>query len=171
TTPGRESSIDVIADLMIHDLDLVLSVMQQMPVELHAWGERVRTNSTDEAEAHLLFESGERAQVRASRVATDPKRVLTLELGDVRHILDLNRNTRTVVSDIDGTSEVFTVGPLDPLAEQLDAFVKSVKARSEPSVGVAAGIQTLRLVQQIQSGLMPYPEGRRREPVAVKELQ
>ncbi|MEZ4750742.1 MAG: Gfo/Idh/MocA family oxidoreductase [Bdellovibrionota bacterium] len=171
SNPGRESTIDVIADLMIHDLDLVLSMMQQMPVELHSWGERVRTPLTDEAEAHLLFEGGERARIRASRVSTEPRRVVTLESGGVRHILDLEHNTRTVVADRDGTHEVFALGPLDPLALQLDSFINSVKTRSEPVVGVSAGIQSLRLVQQIQRGLMPFAESPPQVHAFQKELQ
>ncbi|MCB0419219.1 MAG: Gfo/Idh/MocA family oxidoreductase [Bdellovibrionaceae bacterium] len=169
--PGRESSIDVIADLMIHDLDLVLSLMQRMPVELHSWGERVKTDSTDEAEAHLLFDSGERARIRASRVSADPKRVVVLESGGTRHLLDLERNTRTVTTENGPAAEVFSAGSLDPLALQLDAFVHNVKTRTPPLVGVTAGIQTLRLVQQIQRRLMPFTDGPAGDRAIQKELQ
>ena len=73
---GRALDVDVTLDLMIHDIDIVLSIVGSKVKEIRATGERVLTGRLDAAKAWLEFENGCQALLTASRLATDKKRML-----------------------------------------------------------------------------------------------
>ena len=126
---ARVTDIDVVMDLMVHDLDVVLAIKGQPVAEVKA------TGNADHAEALLTFADGGAARLTASRAIQDRSRDLTLTIGGATLHLDYIARTVTEAEGED-TPHPLAVPQHDALALQLDAFIASV--RGTPSVASAA---------------------------------
>lgn len=156
----RSLDIDVVLDLMIHDLDIVLSLTGAMPVEVRAAGISVLSPLVDIANVRLAFESGCIANLTASRVSTEKVRKLRVfQPGEyisvdyarqdaVRLAVRRNRTpAATPQSNIDYRS--LPVSPGEPLKLELASFFQAVRTRSEPVVTAAAASKALTLAESI----------------------
>jgi predicted dehydrogenase len=115
TYTGRSTDIGIVMDLMIHDIDLILSMVQSpvVSVETHGWA--VLGSHEDFAVAHLTFKNGTIAQLRASRIAPQPKR--TMQIYSDEGITNLDFATGTLTQ----TEPVSDVASGDRVADQLPA--------------------------------------------------
>jgi predicted dehydrogenase len=155
----RSLDVDVVLDLMIHDLDIVLSITGQDPSEVHAAGISVLSRKVDIANVRLVFPTGCIANLTASRVSTEQVRKLRLfQPGEYisvdYHRQDGTRLAVTASSEGDSASpkinfESLAVEKSEPLKLELEAFFHSVHTRSRPRVGGAQGTQALRLAESI----------------------
>lgn len=156
---ARGTEVDVILDLMIHDLDLVLA-LARAPVELvSASGFRVLTEAIDIANARIEFADGCIASVSASRVSQAPVRKLRVFRHDSYVSADLQeQKLRTVRKGREGgnaagnggieeTEQAFARA--DELRAQADDFLRAVRTRGAPLVSGEQGRRVLALALQI----------------------
>jgi predicted dehydrogenase len=132
----RGADVDVLLDLMIHDLDLCLALARAPVSEVSACGFRVLTRDIDIATAHIEFADGCVANLSASRVSQTPVRKLRVFQPGVYVSADLQaaklRYVRQAQGVIEELEESHAGG--DALAAQAEAFVRAV--RGEPAAGV-----------------------------------
>jgi predicted dehydrogenase len=163
----RGADVDVLLDLMIHDLDLVLAWTGSLPTEVSAVGVAVLTGGEDIANARLEFEDGCVADLTASRVSQEKLRKIRLFQEDAYLSLDLGQASAEIVeADRHAIAAVVASGALaeavgggipasppdwgnlvrrrslpcpegDPLTLQLEAFLRAIR-REAPADGLAA---------------------------------
>ncbi len=133
----RSLDIDVVLDLMIHDLDIVLSLVGTVPEEIRAAGISILSQKVDIANVRLAFPSGCVANLTASRVSTE--RIRKLRLFQPRQYISLDYSRQeAAVFEVASHKIGFSTLPVEkaePLRLELDAFANSVKTRTEPLVG------------------------------------
>jgi predicted dehydrogenase len=158
----RGTDVDVIRDLMIHDLDVIQHFVGADVVHVESVGVPVLTTSVDIANARLRFANGCIANVTASRVSLKRERKLRIFQPDAYVSIDydqrLVRICRRLAPPTPGVLPEITVrehdaGEGDPLRDEIAAFVAAVIARSEPIVGGAAGLRALELAERIAASL------------------
>lgn len=156
----RGTDVDVILDLMIHDLDIILSLVRGEVVAVEAVGVPVLSENVDIANARLRFDTGCIANVTASRVTLKRERKLRLFQSDAyvavdystKHVLVAHRRT-----DADGhhTIEVderdLEAG--DALFAEIEHFVDSVRTRQAPLVDGRAALRALELAHRVRASL------------------
>ena len=153
---ARSTDIDVVLDLMIHDLDLVLSLVRSEVAAVDSVGVNALTDKVDIANARLRFENGAVANLTASRISTDRVRKLRIFEADAYLSLDTAEQSAVVYRLKRGSGtrpeivkEDVPVEREEPLAVELRAFVAQV--RGGPSEGVSArdGLRALRMATRI----------------------
>ncbi len=158
--PGRSLDIDVIFDVMIHDLDILLTVVGAEVTSVEAVGVPVLTDRVDIANARLSFESGCVANLTASRISRERIRKLRFFQQDAYISVDCAEQEveRWQVARSKGTTPVIDGGKLnvprgEPLERELDDFMTSVLAASSPVVGGVAGRDALALAQRVAQAM------------------
>jgi len=142
----RSLDVDVVLDLMIHDVDIVLALAKAEPQEIRAAGIRVLSQKVDIANVRLEFPNGCVANLTASRVSTERVRKLRLFQPQQYLSLDYGRQDLMVFS-VSGNRQIgfekaaLTAG--EPLKLQLDAFLDCVESRKFPKCSGGAARQTL----------------------------
>jgi predicted dehydrogenase len=162
TFPERSLDIDVIFDLMIHDLDLLLASVRSEVVSIEAVGVNVLTPRTDIANARLRFASGCVANVTASRISRDRVRKVRFFQHDSYVSIDYAAQEVEVYRLNGGPPEggphagrpVIQGGKLnvvtdEPLRRELADFVEAVRDRRAPGVTGRAGRDALELATRI----------------------
>ena len=165
----RSLDVDVVLDLMIHDLDLVLSLVQQPLREIRAAGVPVLTPRIDIANARLEFENGCVANLTASRVSSEKVRKLRFFQPGQYFSLDFEKKETEIfgVVEEDGkmqiAHQVVSGEPVEPLRAEILAFLNCVQGHPEESwPGPCSGAQgravlevALTLLSQMGSPLQP----------------
>ncbi len=153
---SRCLDVDVILDLMIHDLDLVLAITDSSLQELQAAGAPVITDKIDLASVSLRFKNGIVANLTASRIALKPARSFRVYQPGAYLAADTLEGTFVKVELENGR---FAEGrpPLpqkfpgaDPLREELEIFIEVVKGREKPPVSGEDGFEALELAFRIK---------------------
>jgi predicted dehydrogenase len=156
TFPERSLDIDVVFDLMIHDLDVVLSLVKSEVQSIEAVGVPVLTSRVDIANVRLRFDNGCIANLTASRISRD--RVRKIRFFQPAGYLSIDYAAQkmerwglvtgtTGFPSIDGGD--VPVQNEEPLKRELADFVAAVRERRAPLVDGAAGRRALALAQQI----------------------
>jgi predicted dehydrogenase len=151
---ARATDVDVVTDLMIHDIDIVMSLAKSEIRSLQATGVPVITNHVDIANVRIEFANGAVANVTASRVSNKKLRRIRV-FGDHHYYgLDYAEQKLEVayaVPDEAGgawpkiVSEAVPISPRPPLDAELESFVKSVRTRTPPLVNGQVGLEALRV--------------------------
>lgn len=156
----RATDVDVITDLMIHDIDIVLSLVNSPLTRVHAVGTRVVTSHVDIANARLEFENGAVANVTASRVSAKKFRrirvfedscYLALNFADQQ--LEVVRPEPSADSDARFPEIIHDnkkIEPRPPLDAELEHFIGCVVTRSKPLVGGEDGLEALKVAEIVQ---------------------
>ena len=151
---------------MIHDLDIVLALDGSEAVQVDAVGVPVLTPKVDIANARLRFASGLIANLTASRVSADKIRKFRVFAPGTYVSADLvKREAQVVLIDsadpqnprIDASTVV--APEEEPLTRQLQAFLHSVRTRSEPLVAGLAGRRALDLCERIVASITRHAAG------------
>ncbi|MCM3881439.1 MAG: Gfo/Idh/MocA family oxidoreductase [Vicinamibacterales bacterium] len=160
TFPDRSLDIDVVFDLMIHDLDVVLSIVPSEVVAVEAVGVAVLTSKPDIANARLKFASGCIANITASRISKDRVRKIRIFQRDAYLSVDyaaqeverwrLVRGNGSMPAIDGGKLEVVNE---EPLKRELADFVGAVRDRRPPGVTGADGLRALQLAQRITEAM------------------
>jgi predicted dehydrogenase len=164
TTRGID--VDVVLDLMIHDLDIILHNVQSEIREVHAVGMSVITGKTDVANAKIVFEDGTVANLTASRVSSQTLRKIRVFQPDAYLSVNcLKREISVIRLDVEVkdlndfprlTPEKTKFPGRDPLADEISSFVDAVANRSKPVVSGADGRRALEvalgIIDQIECG-------------------
>jgi len=151
--PSREKGLDIVSDLMIHDIDFVLWAMGEPPISIAAEGVSVGNSPIDIAFARLDFASGSVAYLKTAWIFTETKRVTQLSLTDSYLSFDLQnriaqiRTAHQSVEDIDLTV-------LDPLSEQLKMFVRAVQRKGVCLVPGLDGLKSLEVTELIKQQIL-----------------
>ena len=160
TFPDRSLDIDVVFDLMIHDLDVVLSLVPSEVTSVEAVGVAVLTPKPDIANARLRFASGCIANVTASRISRDRVRKIRLFQRDSYISVDYAAQeaehwrlikTSGAMPAIDGGK--VDVANEEPLKRELADFVAAVRDKRPPGVTGADGLRALELAQRITDAM------------------
>jgi predicted dehydrogenase len=148
---GRSIDIDVTLDLMIHDIDIILSLVRSEISDIRATGSKILTDNIDIAYAWLEFKDGCVAQIVASRMANEKVR----ELNVFQHNSHLNLNYQTQeVSCYKKIRDRIMVEAKkaedkEPLKEQLLSFIDCIKNRTQPVVSAIEGKRALKVALEI----------------------
>ena len=135
--PARATDVDVVRDLMIHDIDIVQRLVGAEPERVDAIGVPVLTDKVDIANARLTFPGGAVANLTASRVSPTPMRKLRFFQADGYFSIDFleqavviaQREAATAGGERKITALRVPIDRGDALAEQLQAFLRGVRAR------------------------------------------
>lgn len=157
--PSRGMDVDVVLDLMIHDIDIILSLVKSPVKEVSAIGVPVISQQVDIANARILFESGCVANVTASRVSTERLRRIRIFQKDTHISLDYTHQEVVLYRRLlpkDGKSklpqivrEEIKVEKKEPLKAELESFIECVRTRRPPLVSGEEGMQALAVATEI----------------------
>ena len=153
----RGTDVDVVLDLMIHDIDLILSIVRSPVVAVDAIGSSVFSREVDIANARLRFANGCVANATASRVSMKTERKLRLFQDDAYISVDLHQKVLTVIRKggvgADGVPQVAieenTYEQGDALKDEIAAFLESAATGSAPAVSGEDGLLALRTAVSI----------------------
>jgi predicted dehydrogenase len=156
TFPERSLDIDVVFDLMIHDLDLVLSMVEGEVDAIEAVGVPVLTPRVDIANARLRFSSGCVANITASRISRDRTRKIRFFQRDAYISIDCGSREAEMYRLVrrEGARPDIEGGPIavadgEPLRLELEDFADAVRTGRPPGVPGADGRRAVHLAQQI----------------------
>jgi predicted dehydrogenase len=158
----RSLDIDVVYDVMIHDLDIVLSLVNSPVADLKAVGIPVMTDKVDIAHARVEFETGTVANLTASRVSTERVRKMRFFQEHEYISLDFTRHDALRVRVKPATSqpeinfEKLPTTSEEPLHAELRAFLDSVRTRHTPAVDGPAGRRALELADRVMAGILEH---------------
>jgi predicted dehydrogenase len=161
----RSLDIDVVYDVMIHDLDIVLSLVNAPVVDLKAVGIPVITDKVDIAHARVEFATGTVANVTASRVSTERVRKMRFFQEHEYISLDFARQDALRIRVKPGSTqpeigfEKLVTVTEEPLRAELRAFAESVRTRKASIVDGEAGRKALELADSVMAGILEH--GRR----------
>lgn len=153
----RGTDVDVVLDLMIHDLDVILSMMTSPVEAVEAVGVPVITSSPDIANARIRFADGAIANVTASRVSFKRERKLRIFQHDTYISLDYGERRLRICRR--GQAPPGGLAPIeveerivegeDALAEEIRGFLAAVRTRQAPLVSGREGLRAVELAYQI----------------------
>jgi len=149
---GRILDVDVVLDMMIHDLDLILDLVRDRPVEVSASGVEMMGHGFDAMLARIVFAGGIVAHVAASRVA--PAIMRTMAITEPRRTLsaDLSVGRVGVFTAVpEPTTTEFDVPHHDSLRAEIEAFLASVAGRSGGGVRGEDAVAAMELAEAIRS--------------------
>jgi predicted dehydrogenase len=155
----RGTDVDVILDLMIHDLDVILSLVRADVQSVEAVGVPVLSESTDIANARLRFTNGCIANITASRVALKRERKIRLFQADTYVSVDYGDKHVRVCRRLPGaggptiTVDEHALGESDALFDEIEHFVRAVRTRETPLVDGEAALRALEVAELIRSRL------------------
>lgn len=151
----RSIDIDVVLDLMIHDLDLILGLTGTLPERVEAIGVSALTERVDIANARLAFPGGAVANVTASRISAQKVRKLRVFEKNAYHSLDFTeQQVERYALEGDGAArkiarEMLPVVKDEPLRREIEAFIGCVRTRGRPLVTGDDGRRALELAIRI----------------------
>ena len=163
---GRGGDVDVINDLMIHDIDLVLAFIKAPVIDVSGIGAPVVTDHVDVVNARIAFKNQIAANVTASRVETERRRIFRIYTRKGFVKLDLLNQTVTVnakLSDWDSGSELVEVetkvevAPNITLKAEIDHFVDTIFSGGVPLVTVEDGMAAMQVAEMIR-GLVNHTQ-------------
>ncbi len=177
---GRGVDIDVVLDLMIHDIDLALAAVRSAVRSVEATGVPILSRKIDIANARILFENGAVANLTASRVSRDKMRKIRFFSSDSYLSVDcLTRQAELYMKVTpggpksgDGAWEETVIAPgivrrkivasaeEEPLRRELEHFVRCARTGSQPAVDGTAGLRAMeaahKVIEKIREGLSAY---------------
>lgn len=148
----RISDVGVVLDLMIHDVDIILSMVNSELVSISAIGRCIRTDHEDIASAQLRFANGTLAQILVSRVSE--KRLRQMEITEAERYVTINYETQDItvqrcVRQSGGNVVEVMEHPVfpktEPLKMELQHFVSCVRDGRQPMVGIKDGKRALEV--------------------------
>ena len=155
----RGTEVSVILDLMIHDLELILHLVNAWPNDIRAVGVPVLSASEDIANVRLAFPNGCVANITASRISPDRLRKIRVFFDDAYVSLDYQQQTgeirRKTATGI--TREEIPVEKGEPLALELQSFIQCVARRGQPLVTGEHAADALKLAMKIVQNLRIGP--------------
>jgi len=172
----RSLDVDVIYDLMIHDLDILLALVNEPVTEVKAVGIPVLTDKVDIAHARLEFAGGAVANVTASRVSTE--RVRKMRFFQQREYVSLDYGRRDALRigvkrpgpQPELGFEKLNAPAVEPLRAELEVFVEASRTRNEPPTNGAAGRRALELAGRVMASILEHAARVQPEALAEREI-
>jgi len=168
----RGIDVDVVLDLMIHDLDIFLHLIPYEVKELHSTGLSVITDKTDIANVRMIFENGTVANLTASRVSTKILRKIRVFQKDMYLSANCYKRELDIITldsqrrDADGyptlSAQKLSFPDSDPLMEEIRSFVDAVRTGNKPQVSGEDGRRALKyaliIMDQIREGCKEFKD-------------
>jgi len=154
---ARSIDVDVILDLMIHDLQIMLAVAGEAPSEIRAIGVPVLTDKVDQCHAWIEFPGGLVANLTASRVSSEKIRKLRLFGGEAYFSVDYadqSVHSASLIrtdSGIEIAPRIIEVEKDEPLKAELEAFVAACRGQGTPHVDGRTGAAALEAAIEIRA--------------------
>jgi predicted dehydrogenase len=163
--PERSTDVDVVRDVMIHDIEILQRLLGEEPDRIDAVGVPVLSGEVDIANARLHFPGGCVANVTASRVSATPMRKLRFFQREGYFSIDFLEQQAVVFrreeTADDGAPKIgmerLETDPADALSLQLESFVRAVSEGTEPVVDGEGGLAALRTALRVRAA-MPDPD-------------
>ena len=165
----RSTDVSVVLDLMIHDIDIIMNVVQSEIKSIHAAGAPVICEHADIANVRLEFASGCVANVTASRISIKNQRKIRLFQKDAYVSVDFTSREITLIRRDDSIPgdlipgmdiQQLSFSEADVLEDELASFIQSVSTRQTPVVSGIAGRKALEvalsITDQINLAIKPY---------------
>jgi len=155
----RSLDVDVVLDLMIHDLQLVRALAGQPPEDVRAVGMPVLTDKIDVANARIAFEGGCVANLTASRVSAETVREMRIFAPAVSLAVDMRaQSIRAFRMSRDGADPVLVPAAVavereEPLVREMADFVRAARDRGAPLVSGDTGREALALAVRVQEAI------------------
>lgn len=184
---GRSTDIGIVLDLMIHDIDLILSLVGEPVVSIQAWGRCVLGEHEDFAIADLLFRNGATAHLRASRISSSAVRSmeihgtttwLSIDFANSKCVQTqaspevvsgkLQADSLPVSERLKVKDELFTrwlkqmevsPSPANAMADEQTDFIQSIRDRRSPLVSGRDGARALRVACEIANQISQAQQG------------
>jgi predicted dehydrogenase len=153
STPSREKGLDIVSDLMIHDIDFVLWSLSEPPISIAAEGVSVGVSPIDIAFARLEFASGAIAHLKAAWVLTENKRTTQVSWEDGLLCFDLS-NRKAQYTSTEKQIDEICLQELDPLSEQMNSFVQSVISERSCVVDGWDGLKAIEISDLIKRQIL-----------------
>ena len=162
----RATDVDVVTDLMIHDIDIILSLTKSNVKHISAVGSKVLTDEIDIANARLEFENGSVANVTASRVSNKKFRRIRVFAPDKYLAVDFNAQNVEVITKTHKLPEqpfaglkreVLDIKPVQPLDAEIDNFVDAVKGIKKSAVSGHDGLAALAVANLVKDKIYQNP--------------
>ena len=171
----RGTEVPVILDLMVHDIDLVLSMVNEKIENIEASGAKMMSQTVDIAHAQIRFINGVVANLKSSRIAQNYVRKIRTYEENLYTITDLmvpqievyslkkglNASSESTSKEIDTASGIKTIfydkivpEEKDALLEEINNFVDSIKTRQTPVVCGAQGLRALEIALEIEKKVL-----------------
>ena len=161
---GRSTDIDVIADLMIHDLDIIASLIDSEVAEVRAVGMPIITHEVDMASVRIEYQNGTVAELSAGRASLEPSRKIRFITTERYVSIDYgSKEIKVVKRNINQEQVSISMEPAnaeayDQLEAQFDAFYQSVMHDAPVAVDGRAGLRALQLAESIQGAISAHQE-------------
>jgi len=156
----RGTDVDVVLDLMIHDIDVIASLVRAPVETVEAVGVAVLTNQPDIANARIKFADGCIANVTSSRVSMKRERKVRFFQPDAYISIDYDQRRAQVFRKppsgggwLDIRGETVEIRDGDPLADEIDSFLECVRGGEMPLVGGREGLRALEIASAIRAQL------------------
>ena len=154
---GRATDVDVVQDLMIHDIDLMMYILGDRPCSVEAFGKKQRTDKWDFVRAHFKFNSGVVAEITVGRGHTEEIRNFEvvndcgcLQVDLFKKELKIAKSSAQGPDDFVVTSEY---QGRDHLLEEQRLFYKAIKDNTSTVVDEEAGVDAVHVVEQVLNSL------------------
>jgi predicted dehydrogenase len=152
---GRATDVDVVQDLMIHDLDIMLFLLDEMPQSIKAFGKKMRTDKWDYAEAHLEYSSGVVAVLKVGRNYV--KEVRNFEIVNDAGTLQVDLFKKKLFIASSKAQGEYVVEKdyeaRDHLLEEQKAFYRAIKGEGEIPVTIEDGRSAVFLVEKVLAAI------------------
>ncbi|MFA4916030.1 MAG: Gfo/Idh/MocA family oxidoreductase [Syntrophales bacterium] len=152
----RGTDVDVILDLMVHDLDLILSFVKSPVKDVEAIGVPVLSDKVDIANVRLVFSSGCVANITASRISNKVMQKIRFFEKEGYHAVDYRKRELVSLARKNSARDQVAITPnqveiknQDPLEEEIRSFLQAVTERTPPYVSGREGMASLELALQI----------------------
>ena len=171
----RGTEVPVVLDLMVHDIDLILSMVDSTIINIHASGATMMSDTLDLAHAHIKFENGVVANLKSSRIAQNYVRKIRTYEKNLYTITDLmipqieiyglektsafSDNCREkAIETATGYKNLFYDKLIpetqDALLEEINNFIDSINSRQTPIVDGKQGLQALEIALEIEKKII-----------------
>ncbi len=154
---GRATDVDVVQDLMIHDIDLMMFILGDRPSSVEAFGKKQRTDKWDFVRAHFKFNSGAVAEITVGRGHTEEIRNFEvvndagcLQVDLFKKELKIAKSSALGPDDFVVTSEY---PARDHLLEEQRLFYRAIVENTSTAVDETAGVNAVHIVEQVLHSL------------------
>lgn len=165
TFKNRGVDVDVVLDLMIHDIDIILNIIDSPLKTIHTVGAPVATAKTDIANARLIFENGATANVTVSRISrTNVRKMRIFQPGSYINVDFGNKRIMTIQLSDDLREngmpkqevELRSFADGDALKSEVTSFVRHVRERTRPAVSGQEGRRALAVALQVMDQIKEH---------------
>tara|TARA_Y100000389_G_scaffold46795_1_gene41830 strand:- start:8541 stop:9458 length:918 start_codon:yes stop_codon:yes gene_type:complete len=149
----RGTDVDVILDLMVHDIDLILKLVPSKIKNIYASGKAVLTDTVDLANSRIEFQNGCTVNLTASRISLKQMRQMRLFEKKSYSMIDFNvpsLNTWKINEQKKLEETQYALNSTNALYEELFCFINSIHAKTSVAVPAEEALETLEIAEQIQ---------------------